>query len=184
MKKVAVAVFMVLALVSASWAIDGAAGIGQGKTKLEAGYTGGAIGLQFDYGLTQDWTVYGSVQTMSGFTGFGVGTKYAILNEKRGDGFSLAPKIDLLLGSGGMSPMFGLVGSKKLDSKLTVLGDISIWSPGFFSYTWLGAGALYNIDEKLQVSGMLGIATVTVDFLGYKYSASGIGFGLGLNYLF
>jgi len=184
MKKVLIAVVMLMVLVSASWAIDGAAGVGKGSTKLEAGYVGGGFGLGFNYGLSQDWTVYGIVSGVGGFTGFGVGTKYAVMNEKKGDGFSFAPKLDLLLGGGGIVPVPGLIVSKKMDNKLTVLGDASVWGGSGISFSWLGGGAVYDIDDKIQVAGELGIATVSLDFLGYKYTASGIGFGLGLNYLF
>jgi hypothetical protein len=170
---------LLIVLTAVSFAIDGARGIGKDKSKLEVSYTGGSLGVQYDFGMNRDWTMYGSVMSAGGFSGFGVGTKYAILNEKKGDDFSLAPKLDLLLGSGGVLPVIGLVGSKKLES-FTVLGDVSTWATGPLSYTWIGGGALFDINKDWQLSGEIGMATVS--FMGYK--GSGFGIAVGTNYIF
>ena len=184
MKKAMIVFGLLCSMAVSAYAFDGASGIGTGGMKLELGYTGGAAGLQFDYGLSQDWTVFGVISVASGFTGIGVGTKYAIFNEKKGDGFSLAPGLQLLIGSGGVIPVPGIVVSKRLNEKFTVLGDAWVWSAGFVNVSWLGGGVLYNINENLQVGGQLGVNTTAVNFLGYRYAASGAGFGIGLNYLF
>ena len=186
MKRSLLALGLILMLATSAFAIDGAEGIGQGASKIEAGYVGGGIGLNYNFGLSRDWTVYGALLTTSGGMGFGAGTKYAVLNEKKGDSVSLAPKLDLLLMSGGMLPVPGLVVSKKLDSKMTVLGEFQTYSMSGSGYslgmTWIGGGVLYNLSQQLQLAGELGIATVTAKVLGMNYTASGMGFALGLNY--
>ena len=181
MSRSLLAVVMIILLASASWAIDGAKGVGTGKSKIELQYAGGGVGAAYNVGLTRDWTVYGSVLSAGGVTGFGAGTKYAFLNEAKGDNISFAGKLDLLLGGGTAFPIPGLVISKQLNKTTTVLGEANTWSVGAaglnISATWLGAGVLYNLDKDFQLAGLIGMQTV--NFVGI--SASGIGFGLGLN---
>ena len=184
MKKILLTLSLIMFLVPASWALDGAAGVGKYNSKFEIGAIGGGFGVLYDYGLTTDWTVYGAFDAFSALSGFGVGTKYAFLNEKKGDILSLSAQLGLLMGGGGVIVAPGAVISKQLNNKLTVLGDLHLKSSGPLSYTWLGGGALYDINEHFQVGGELGLVNVIVDYLGFKWETSGLSVGLGLNYVF
>lgn len=178
MRKILVVLLAVCALTAQVLAIDGAMGLGQGRSKVELGYTGGAIGLAYDMGFNDDLTVYGSVYG-SGTVGFGAGVKYAFLNERKGNDFSFAGKLDLLLGGGTVFPVPGLVVSKK-SGDMTLLADFSTYSiGGFASFTWFGVGGLWDFNNNMQFAGLLGTATV----MAGGYRASGLGFGIGLNWL-
>lgn len=184
MKKYLLTISLIfLLLSSAAWAIDGAMGLSKDAAKIEASYTGGAVGLAYNYGLNQDWTVYGSVFSVGGATGFGGGAKYAVLNEKKGDSISLAPKADLLLGAGGLSLRPGLVISKKINKSITILGDLYAWSvkvgKNTVGSTWIGAGIVYNINLHLQLAALIGVAKVS----NLGVIDSDLSVGLGLNYL-
>jgi len=177
--KIKLGVLLVIAvLFSQLFAIDGARGIGKNNSKVELGYTGGAIGLAYDMGLSDDLTVYGSVYG-SGTVGFGGGVKYAFLNEKRGDDISLAGKLDLLLGGGTIFPVPGLVVSKKMH-QMTALAEFSTYSIGnFINFSWFGVGGLWDFNNNMQFAGLIGTSTARA----FGYQVSGVGFGLGLNWI-
>ncbi|MFC1516956.1 hypothetical protein ACFL5G_00185 [Candidatus Margulisiibacteriota bacterium] len=181
MKKIVTALLVLSLLSSAALAIDGARGLGTREAKLEIDYTGGSAGVAYNYGLSVDWTIYGSVRGAGGVTGFGAGTKYAFMNEKKGDNISFAGKLDLLIGAGGIFPIPGLVVSKKIKRDLQLLGDASAWSAGGVSTSWIGGGVVYALDRKWQLAGLIGISNITTK-QGYK--ASGVGVGLGINCAF
>ena len=178
MKKNLGVLLVVFILAAQGLAIDGAKGLGKDKSKIELGYTGGAVGLAYDVGLSNDLTVYGSVYG-SGTIGFGGGVKYAFLNEKNGSDFSLAGKLDLLLGGGTLFPVPGLVISKK-QNEMTLLGEVSTYSIGnIASFTWIGVGGLWDFNRDMQFSALIGTSTISA--LGYR--ASSLGVGLGLNWI-
>jgi hypothetical protein len=184
MKKVLLTLSLIVLLVPATWAIDGAEGVGKYNSKLEIGYLGGSFDVLFNYGLTTDLTVYGIFDTFTSVSGLGVGAKYAIFNEKKGDKFSLSAQLGLLMGGSGSIVAPGAVISKQLNSKLTVLGDVQVRSSGPLNYTWAGGGVLFNINEHFQVGGEIGLVNVIIDHLGQRWGANGVGLGLGLNYAF
>ncbi len=184
MKKAAVVLSIIALLSTAAFAIDGASGLGAGASKFEAGYTGGGNTLAYNFGLTQDLTAFASISGAGSITGIGAGVKYAVFNERKGDAVSLSPKVSLLLGNGSAFPAPGLVVSKKMNKDMTVLGDFWTFSTGpYDNFMWFGGGAVYNINDHFQVAGELGIATYSLAYLSYRSSLSGIGFGIGLNYL-
>jgi hypothetical protein len=178
MKKVIGIVLVLSLLVSSAMAIDGAMGLGKGKSKVELGYAGGSAGLAYDMGFSDDLTAYASLTSGAGVTGFGGGVKYAFINEKRGDSYSLAGKLDLLIGGGGIFPIPGLVVSKKSGGH-TLLADFSTFSVAGASFTWVGFGAMIGLQKDMELSGMIGSSSVSYG----GYSASGIGVGVGLNWI-
>ncbi len=178
MKKFWVTLLISVLFLSQVWAIDGARGLGKDRSKFELGYSGGAIQLAYDLGLSDDLTVYGSVYG-SGTVGFGGGVKFAFLNERKGHDFSLAGKLDLLLGGGTLFPVPGLVVSKKMHD-MTALAEFSTYSIGsFINFTWFGVGGLWDFNNNMQFAGLIGTSTARA----FGYQVSGVGFGLGLNWL-
>ena len=178
MKKGIILLTGILLLLSVVFAIDGAQGIGTDKSKIEVGYAGGGFGLAYNIGLSQDLTVYGSLTSGAGITGIGGGAKYAVLNEKRGHSFSLAPKVDLAIGGGTIFPIPGLVASKKYD-KFTGLVDFWTFSPlSGVSFSWIGVGGLFDITKDVQFAAEIGSSSVRMD--GFK-ATSGLGIALGIN---
>ncbi|MBU0580699.1 MAG: hypothetical protein KKA19_05950, partial [Candidatus Margulisbacteria bacterium] len=144
MRKVILVIFILLLTVPAVWSIDGARGLSARETKLEVEYKGGSAGIIYDYSMNLDWIVYGVVRSMRGVTGFGAGTKYMFLNERRGDQISFAGKVDVLLGSGAVIPVPGLVISQK-QNDLTIFGEASVWSGAGIEASWIGGGVVYDI---------------------------------------